>query len=265
MYVRLAFAVAAHLETEILIIDEVLAVGDVVFQRKCLAKIGEIIRCGRTVLFVSHNMATVQNLCKNAVFLSNGRVLSMGDCATVLADYMATTLTEGTGAVELASFREPGKLDVIRKVATLNDEGVPADHFLSGTGLTVEIEYDSPVPLRSPAVTMVFEAMSCERLFSIQTISQHGYISELPQRGVIRCHLPVIPLVRGIYHITFMFDSQDNQIDFLERAASFSVESADFFGTGAVPPPSQGRVLLEARWQLPEAEHLQPAHSESYR
>jgi lipopolysaccharide transport system ATP-binding protein len=254
MYVRLAFAVAAHLETEILFIDEVLAVGDVVFQRKCLSKIGNLIRCGRTVLFVSHNMATVQNLCKNALFLANGRVVSSGDCASVLADYMATTRTASDGATNLASYREPGKLNVFRKIVTLDEEGFPIGHFLSGSALNVEIEYHSPVPLRSPSVTMIFEAMTGERLFSIQTLAQHGYIQHLPQRGTLRCHVPVLPLIQGIYYMTFLFGSQGNQIDYLERPISITVDPADFFKTGNVPPEHQGRFLVEARWQLPDSE-----------
>jgi len=264
MYVRLAFAVAAHLETEILIIDEVLAVGDVEFQRKCLSKIGDLMRCGRTVMFVSHNMATVQNLCKNALFLSTGRVVSSGECASVLADYMTTTRNVSDSATNLASYREPGKLNVIRKIVTLDDEGYPTGHFLSGSALNVEIEYDSPVPLRSPSATMIFEAMTGERLFSIQTLAQHGYIHELPQCGTLRCRVPVLPLLDGIYYMTFLFGSQANQLDYLERAISITVDAADFFKTGNLPPARQGRFLVEAQWQLPDPEPASPVHTASY-
>src|SRR5205814_2209417 len=88
MYVRLAFAVAAHLEPEILVIDEVLAVGDAAFQKKCLGKMGDVAKAGRTVLFVSHNMAAVQTLCSRVVLLEEGRVVANGDPAPVLARYM---------------------------------------------------------------------------------------------------------------------------------------------------------------------------------
>src|SRR3954469_18821835 len=89
MYVRLAFAVAAHLEPEILIVDEVLAVGDEAFQKKCLGKMGDVARTGRTVLFVSHNMAAVRALCQKALLLERGRVLLNGEIQTVLARYLA--------------------------------------------------------------------------------------------------------------------------------------------------------------------------------
>ena len=139
MYVRLAFAVAAHLETEILIVDEVIAVGDVEFQRKCLGKLSDLNRSGRTVLFVSHNMAVVQNLCTHAVFLANGRVMAQGECANVLTSYLETTRPGEDGRLDLTIYREPGKREVIRHITTRNDEGLATEHFLSGSGLTVEI------------------------------------------------------------------------------------------------------------------------------
>jgi lipopolysaccharide transport system ATP-binding protein len=87
MYVRLAFAVAAHLEPEILVVDEVLAVGDTQFQKKCLGKMGEVAREGRTVFFVSHNLSAVQSLCQKGIYLELGRIKTIGDISTVLSDY----------------------------------------------------------------------------------------------------------------------------------------------------------------------------------
>ncbi|MDH7480528.1 MAG: ABC transporter ATP-binding protein [Armatimonadota bacterium] len=97
MYVRLAFAVAAHLDPEILLVDEVLAVGDIAFQKKCLGKMGEVTTSGRTVIFVSHNMAAVQSLCGRAIWLDHGRIAEIGEASKVVADYLqadATFLTE---------------------------------------------------------------------------------------------------------------------------------------------------------------------------
>ena len=101
MYVRLAFAVAAHLEPEILIVDEVLAVGDVAFQRKCLGKMGDVSQNGRTVLFVSHNMQAIRSLCKKAIWLQNGQVYGMGDSTTIVEDYLrANTGTKRTAILK---------------------------------------------------------------------------------------------------------------------------------------------------------------------
>src|SRR5471030_620917 len=88
MYVRLAFAVAAHLEPEVLVVDEVLAVGDQQFQKKCLGKMGQVAKEGRTVIFVSHNMAAVQSLCSRAIWLNDGKVLEDGQAGTVISSYL---------------------------------------------------------------------------------------------------------------------------------------------------------------------------------
>ena len=120
MFVRLAFAVAAHLETEIIIIDEVLSVGDTGFQKKCLQKVGSLARGGRTVLFVSHNLATVQNLCQKAVFLNRGRVECIGSCADVLNAYMRTMSNTSSADSSLAAFRTEESLPVIQQVFLRN-------------------------------------------------------------------------------------------------------------------------------------------------
>src|SRR5450432_264501 len=109
MYVRLAFAVAAHLEPEILIIDEVLAVGDAQFQKKCLGKMGEVAQDGRTVLFVSHNLSAVEALCDRAVILDRGRVHAIGEARSTASKYLKMFATDKFVQGELASLRRSGK------------------------------------------------------------------------------------------------------------------------------------------------------------
>ena len=113
MYVRLAFAVAAHLEPEILVIDEVLAVGDAQFQRKCLGKMGDVSRSGRTIIFVSHNMVAVQSLCQHAVLLSGGRVAARGPASAVISQYLKTTFVDETTKRWSTAGDAPGN-DVLR-------------------------------------------------------------------------------------------------------------------------------------------------------
>ena len=118
MYVRLAFAVAAHLEPEILLVDEVLAVGDAAFQKKCLGKMGEVARGGRTVLFVSHNMASIESLCTMAAVLDGGQLLMVTEPATAIAEYSKSIFTANTERVELShhSGREAGAVPVMKEV-----------------------------------------------------------------------------------------------------------------------------------------------------
>src|SRR5205814_3243994 len=128
MYVRLAFAVAAHLEPEILIVDEVLAVGDASFQRKCLDKMTEVSRHGRTVLFVSHNMPAITRLCERAILLDDGRVLRDGPAMDVVSAYLKAGF--GTTAVREWSDSEKwsgGKIAGLRAVRVCNAEGAIAE------------------------------------------------------------------------------------------------------------------------------------------
>ena len=146
MYVRLAFAVAAHLEPEILIVDEVLAVGDAAFQKKCLGKMGEVAAAGRTVLFVSHNMAIIQKLCSRAVLLRQGRMVALGRARQVVIDYLAQGATESNFAV-IEGSDHPNRLPCMRRIAKtvslLGADGEPKTDFTQGEALILRIEYDA--------------------------------------------------------------------------------------------------------------------------
>jgi len=147
MYVRLAFAVAAHLQPEILVVDEVLAVGDAQFQRKCLGKMGQVAREGRTVLFVSHNMTAIQSLCRRAVWLDDGRVCADADAGQVVADYLQRSFSalaqQNWDEIESA----PGNDKVrIRSARVRVDEGTPDGRITVHTPLNLEFEYWNLVP-----------------------------------------------------------------------------------------------------------------------
>ncbi len=142
MYMRLAFAVAAYLEPEVLVVDEVLAVGDVQFQKKCLGKMGEVAKEGRTVLFVSHNMAAVQSLCRRAIWLEQGRVEMDGEAGTVVSSYLKHSFSS------LAEQRwddlqtAPGNERVrLRSARVRPVEGTPADPITVRTPFVIEFEF----------------------------------------------------------------------------------------------------------------------------
>lgn len=139
MYVRLAFAVAAHLEPEILVIDEVLAVGDAQFQKKCLDKMGEVAKGGRTVLFVSHNMAALSQLCSRAALLEKGQVALLGPVDTVIEHYLAPAL-ESAGQITFRDTSAPPKPGVEAEFLNLtleNDQGNVTDNFFIGESLVI--------------------------------------------------------------------------------------------------------------------------------
>jgi lipopolysaccharide transport system ATP-binding protein len=157
MQVRLAFAVAAHLEPEILLVDEVLAVGDAEFQQKCLGKMRDVTRAGRTVVFVSHNLAAVRSLCSRALVLEQGRLVFDGDTDGAVERYLGHVRGADKAVVEgadlelrLAKSRLYGDEPLFRctRIAVLDEQGLPASSFRSDEDITVEVEYTvlRPVP-----------------------------------------------------------------------------------------------------------------------
>jgi lipopolysaccharide transport system ATP-binding protein len=144
MFVRLAFAVAAHLEPEIMLVDEVLAVGDAAFQKKCLGKMGAVAKEGRTVLFISHNMIAVNSLCRRVIWLNNGEVVEDGPSGHVVGRYLAASMKD-TGSLEEVwdeAAEAPGN-DAVRlhRVRVRPENGLPSDRLTMETPFLVEVEY----------------------------------------------------------------------------------------------------------------------------
>src|SRR6202453_4736861 len=146
MFVRLAFAVAAHLEPEILLVDEVLAVGDSAFQKRCLGKIGDIARDGRTVLFVSHNMASIEALCSTCLFLKNGRFVAKGRADQVISTYMTAELRpeSATAALAIHSGRRKGSIPMMTRVTLRDEKNSPVGSIRMGSSFSVSVSFSSP-------------------------------------------------------------------------------------------------------------------------
>ncbi len=149
MYVRLAFAVAAHLEPEILIVDEVLAVGDLEFQKKCLGKMSEVARGGRTVLFVSHNMAAIRGLCSRVALLANGRLKNIGDTEEMIAEYIQVMRPEGGGEVTFDGLTGSSADIVPRRLTTCRRDGQQVTQFKIGEPWLIELQFEVQKPLAS--------------------------------------------------------------------------------------------------------------------
>src|SRR5207302_1745788 len=142
MYLRLAFSVAAHLEPEILVVDEVLAVGDTAFQKKCLGKMGEIGRDGRTVLLVSHNMPSIVNLCQRAILIGSGKVVEEGSVGRVVESYLATAGSNSGEVVWDEPAHAPGNdLARMRAVRVYQEEGSPTQDINISKDIYIEMEY----------------------------------------------------------------------------------------------------------------------------
>jgi lipopolysaccharide transport system ATP-binding protein len=253
MYVRLAFAVAAHLEPEILVVDEVLAVGDQRFQKKCLGKMNEVSRHGRTVLFVSHNVAALTNLCTRAVLIDQGQVVADGEPRGVLAEYLSTEARACEAECDLSASpaRRKNALPLVRKLRVLTAEGQPSSRLVCGEAATFELELDLERPLQTPRVGVGFDNHWGQRVCTVATeLSERG----LPALGGpcrVRCHVPELPLMPGNYTLTVnVGNMQEPLLDCLENVVAVEVLPADFFGNGRLPLGTQGDTLVRSRWAV---------------
>jgi lipopolysaccharide transport system ATP-binding protein len=249
MYVRLAFAVAAHLEPEILVVDEVLAVGDQRFQKKCLGKMNEVSRHGRTVLFVSHNIAALVNLCSRAVLIEQGCIVADGDPRSVTAQYLTAEAEACHGECDFRGRARRGGLPLIRKVRLFNAMDQLASRIACGEALTVEFELDLPQPIQEANIGVGFDNHWGQR---ICTIANYLSPTELPVlEGVcrVRCRIPELPLVPGTYTLTLNAGtSHQPLLDHLQNVVALEVLPADFFGTGRMVSAQLGETLLRSEW-----------------
>ncbi len=254
MYVRLAFAVAAHLEPEILVVDEVLAVGDVTFQRKCLGKLGEVSRQGRTVLFVSHNMPAVEHLCRTGLVLEHGRVVFRGDARDAIAHYLQTATAGGdvpSHVVDLgARTRRPGSPVVLRRLELFTAEGKPLDGSLR---LGAPFEAHVGLVLERPTVgfelIIRFDNVLGQRMLIANSAFDPTFArDERTGPQTVVCAIPSLTLIPGEYRLRVSFYLGGAEVDAVEDAARFSVIPSDYYGTGRLP--RSGAFVLPQHWRL---------------
>jgi lipopolysaccharide transport system ATP-binding protein len=247
MKVRLAFAVAAHLEPEILLIDEVLAVGDVEFQKKCLGKMREVTREGRTVLFVSHDMGAIQNLCPRTILLGDGSIEIDDATEAVLGRYLTTSDEKsrlllskredrsGTGRVQAEEYwweTSEGITDAVRV-------GTPATLVISLRNLT-------DAKIEGIGVDIGIDSKMGVRISHLSTATLAKTITLDPgEKREVHFEIKSIPFHPGRYRFTAMVHAHGEVEDWIQEAGSLNVEKGDFYGTGKLPPDGQGCFLVD--------------------
>jgi lipopolysaccharide transport system ATP-binding protein len=247
MYVRLAFAVAAYLESEILIVDEVLAVGDAEFQKKCLGKMGDVSKGeGRTVLFVSHNMAAVKTLCTNGIVLDNGQVVYEGTSEDAADYYLANNFNRA--GIELADRidrKGDGRLR-IQEIKIFNSAGTEVSDVILGEPYRIVFDYACTGAITASDFTVVIQILDQnERLVTTFGTDELGVkFLVLPKTGKIEIEIPRLHLRAGVYFLSFMFSekksftSPHTVIDYLANAKRINVISSDLFNSGVILRPS---------------------------
>jgi len=254
MQVRLAFAVAAHLEPEILLIDEVLAVGDHRFRRKCLGKMDDVARSGRTILFVSHNMAAVQNLCKRGLLLDGGRLKVQGEMSQVVRHYLSEGL-KPSAEVDLTSCRarRRGATPLLRRLWLLNADYRPASAFFVGEDINIALELHCPQTMHDPLLGIGFNSATGQRVTTVGSF-QGGRLPPLRGRCFVICTVPRNRFAPGEYLMDLDLRIESNvAVDRVESVGNFTIEPADIYGTGWMPKPQQGVFLCESTFRVEDS------------
>ena len=254
MYVRLAFAVAAHMDPDILIVDEVLAVGDVEFQKKCLGRMQSISEGqGKTVLFVSHNLDAIQRVCTEAIYLKEGKLAYQGNVDSAIEAYLSrskrignisdiSSVTErwGTGRVKVTAF------------CVENNEGHSVNVLQAGKAYRFELQYaTSELRERSAEVVANIE-LSDEKGTTVLLLSSdyaHGGMTICQKKGKITCTIDDFNLAAGDYHVTLYLGIKGGEtLDCLNNVTVISVAGGDYFGTGHPGFPLHCKTLTRSSW-----------------
>jgi lipopolysaccharide transport system ATP-binding protein len=248
MYVRLAFAVAAHLEPEILIVDEVLAVGDAEFQKKCLGKIDQVSRHeGRVVLFVSHNMGVISSLCSKIIWLDQGSVRRQGEVRDVINEYLIQRISSLERIIDLASIPRRGTLDDrlrLESIEWLCD--LPLRH---GEPAKARIHFRTRSPLDSVSVGLGFSGMDGRRLLTYETDFPDGFRATLSRPGTYSCEVQVdaLPLAPDVYRLDVGCRSGDvHPLDYI--ADGVQVEIVPGSQTPGYIVRKDAGVRLNSKW-----------------
>ncbi|MBW4459626.1 MAG: ABC transporter ATP-binding protein [Nodosilinea sp. WJT8-NPBG4] len=258
MYVRLAFAVAAHLEPEILVVDEVLAVGDAAFQKKCLGKMGDVAKQeGRTVLFVSHNMTAVESLCQTALMLSDGQVLFRGDARTAIAKYISETNLVTSGHVDLSTRLTerygPKQYATLKSLSLLDVDGHCVTTLQMGQPVSFRVAIDFKVPSDSYEIGIAICNLHGVRLHYLISNWENDLNVTIPGCHTIEAFVPAIHLFPGEYSVNVWVKKQgESYDDAVHEATGFAVQESQITNQYAYFErySTNTQVYTPSRWQI---------------
>jgi lipopolysaccharide transport system ATP-binding protein len=246
MYMRLAFAVASHLEPEILVIDEVLAVGDVAFQKKCLGKMGDVAKEGRTILFVSHNMVAVQSLCTRTLWFEKGEVKKDGNTREVIASYINASLAIPAEQVWEDIATAPGnELVRIRRALVCPAGGAPTDPITTSTPVMIEFEYWNLIPDAYLHLSVVVKTQEGYTIFNTGSAWEPTWSEKAYPSGLFRSrfYIPADLLNDGTHRVDlYVVRNKSEVIYSQEDIVVFEVQDAERRGAwygkwiGAIRP-----------------------------
>jgi len=253
MFVRLAFAVAAHLEPEILIIDEVLAVGDAEFQTRCLNKMRDVSNSGRTILFVSHNLQSIRSLCPKSILLNKGKIEFIGKTNEALNRYLSENsmnIGEGTVSFKKEADRNGTGEVLIKQISIRNQLGEVTSSLFFRESFSIEIECDVEQPISQ--CTLVLSITDTNDIFSGITYSCDNYPEIHIQGGLIRFSFHnSTTLIPGEYYILPRITNKQGIVDEIQRAFKFTVVNTAIKGGAPLPQLElRGHTIMDGSWDV---------------
>lgn len=260
MQVRLGFAVAVNLPQEIMLVDEVLSVGDAAFREKCLNRITEVVAAGRTVLFVGHNMEMIGSTCDRALWLEKGKAVAVAPAREVAQAYQENVLAEDGDQQGFTALHEKpddrtGSGLRLTHVRLLDREGVQVPYFGSGRSVKLAIGYEVQDHARLSDVTVGVTIFNQARvaLASCENTCVGRSFSDLPAKGEFICEFDRLPIMPGRYSLGIRCKVGDVSAHTIPNAARFRVVPGEFYPTGALPAPGSGSLLIEYRWSVSDS------------
>jgi lipopolysaccharide transport system ATP-binding protein len=254
MRLRLGFAVAAHLDAEVLLVDEVLAVGDAAFQKKCLGQMDELRRGARTILFVSHNMAAIETLCSRAIWIDGGRVREDGPASQVIGNYLSshggaqgtrqslreTTDRSGTGAIRFT------------QIDYLNGAGETTDLIRAGEPLRIRLSYEARERIVEPHFGFEIYSQLGTLITETSTWSANAEVPNIdPGKGALELSIDALNLLPGRYRVSLWISSIGGvDYDLVPYCSTFDVETSDVFAAGRGADQRHGLVFFPSKWRM---------------
>jgi len=249
MQVRLAFSVAAHLEPEILLVDEVLAVGDAEFQKKCLGKMGEVASEGRTVLFVSHNMGALSNICQKGIVLTGGELTYIDTIDNSITNYLESIDTNYDNVVSLVDHPNRAKSTKARLTHLSVDLENGVAYY--GKPLVFRIGYDFTDQIPAPQFVASFHAINGTKVFTVNSQWQKNNFGEyISGRGEVICSIDSLPLLPGSYSIDLRLWQVGEKLDDIQNAMTFRVEWPNAAEKRYHFSSDMGMIYINAEWNI---------------